>query len=280
MIRTGNGRDHRAGHDDAEVGRVRPLQHGQPGLQGELLGAQQHVDRPEEVVPVGQEAQDRERGDGRARERQDDLQEDPEIPGPVDARRLLDLLGQADEELAQEEDPERAGRSGHRHRPQRVEPPEALHDQVVRDEEDHRRHQQGRHDRPEDQPLAAELHPGQRIRPHRGGHEDEGGLQGRRGNAVEEPAEDLLLPAGQGAVGIEDQGFRPRRRGGVDRVEVGLERREEDPRERDEDGQRREDQDGVDRDPAGPGPGPPRRGRAPSDGRPLRVGARGRCGLR
>ena len=49
-------RDHRTRHHDREVRRVGALQLGQARLQRQVLRAEQHVDRPEEVVPVAEEA--------------------------------------------------------------------------------------------------------------------------------------------------------------------------------------------------------------------------------
>ena len=64
-------------------------------------------ERDEQVVPRPEELEDRERGDRRQTERQDQPEEDPRLGGAVDAGRLEDVLGDADEEVPQQEDRER-----------------------------------------------------------------------------------------------------------------------------------------------------------------------------
>src|SRR5215210_6437912 len=81
-----------------------------PWRQREALRAEEHVHRPQKVVLVDQEAQDRERGKRSFGEQQDDAEEDLEAVGPVYEGRLLQLQRQRYEELPQKEDPERPGR--------------------------------------------------------------------------------------------------------------------------------------------------------------------------
>src|SRR5918992_3099101 len=50
---------HATGHDDRVVHLVSTLKLGEPWLQGEVLRAEEHVDRPQEVVPILQKAQHR-----------------------------------------------------------------------------------------------------------------------------------------------------------------------------------------------------------------------------
>src|SRR5262249_36229082 len=71
------------------------------------LGVAAEGECDQEVVPRPEELEDRERGDRRQPERQDDAGEDAELRGAVDARRFQELLRDPDEEVAQEEDRER-----------------------------------------------------------------------------------------------------------------------------------------------------------------------------
>ena len=76
----------------------------------------------EQVVPRPEELEDGEGGDGRQAERQDQPHEDADLRGAVDARRFEQVLGDPDEEVAQEEDREREaeGRVEEDQRPDRV----------------------------------------------------------------------------------------------------------------------------------------------------------------
>ena len=72
--------------------------------------------RPEVLVPLADEGQQRQGGQGGRGVRQDDLEEDPHVLGAVEHGGLLHLAGHAQEELAQEEDGER-GHEQERQRP-------------------------------------------------------------------------------------------------------------------------------------------------------------------
>src|SRR5438045_2915522 len=62
--------------------------------------------RPEEVVVDAHEGEDREGEEGSAGKRQDELEPAPELARAVDHRRLLEVLGDAEIELAKQEDTE------------------------------------------------------------------------------------------------------------------------------------------------------------------------------
>src|SRR5215210_4727218 len=47
---------HATGHDDRVIRRVGPLEVGEPRREGEALRVEEHVEGPEEVVPIDQES--------------------------------------------------------------------------------------------------------------------------------------------------------------------------------------------------------------------------------
>ena len=57
-------------------------------LQGELLRSRQHDQRPQEVVPAPHDREDREHGQRRRGERQDDAPEDPPLARVIHARGI------------------------------------------------------------------------------------------------------------------------------------------------------------------------------------------------
>ena len=70
-----------------------------------VIGVHAEGERDDQVVPRPEELEDRERGDRRQPERQDQPHEDHELARPVDPGRLEDVLGDPGEEVSQ------AGRS-------------------------------------------------------------------------------------------------------------------------------------------------------------------------
>ena len=80
------------------LGPVRPvveMQLRQPELERVVtrVALAEEDQRPEEVVPCALELEDGERGHRRQRERQHDAPERLEVPGAVELRRLLEVLG-------------------------------------------------------------------------------------------------------------------------------------------------------------------------------------------
>ena len=61
------------------------------------------------LFQLAEERQHGERGERRAAQRQDDAEEDAVLAGAVDARRVEQLVGDAEDELAHQEGAERAG---------------------------------------------------------------------------------------------------------------------------------------------------------------------------
>ena len=206
--------------------------------------------RPHVLVPGRDVGQHRQRGQRRGHHRQDQLPEDLPAPGAVEQRRLLDLLGDAEEELAQEEHRERRHQEERRHDPGvGVEPAEVLDQHEVRDQREDRRDHHRRQEQEEQLVAAREAQPRERV----GGHRAERDLPDRdqraHDHAVEQRAEEVhvgrrqraglreLLGGGQAerlaqvqqrrVVG--DQRLRAR-----DEVRVGRERGPEHPEEREQ----------------------------------------------
>src|SRR6476469_4468393 len=85
--------DHRGSCEYRERGAAAILP-----LEGDDANRQRHPVRrcqeeigPEELVPCGLEREDRQGGDGRPGERDDDLEQDAKMTGPVDAGAVLDF---------------------------------------------------------------------------------------------------------------------------------------------------------------------------------------------
>ena len=81
-------------------------QAGERDRQGVPRVVGEHDQRPHEVVPAGEEREDRERREHRGQHRHDDRQEDAPLARAVDARGLQQVIGDAARELAHEEDAE------------------------------------------------------------------------------------------------------------------------------------------------------------------------------
>ncbi len=122
--------------------------------------------RPEEVVPAPDHGEDRDHGQRRAAQRQDDAEEDPELAGPVDPRCLDQVVGQSQHVLAQQEHPGRR-RAGGMIIPH-SEFTSPSDDHLVHRQEDHlqRDHDRGQRDE-EERVAAAEVVLGQRVGRHR-----------------------------------------------------------------------------------------------------------------
>ena len=117
-------RDHRHREQVVPLRGQLALERVERELQREVLGARQHDQRPQEVVPAPHHREDREHRERRRRQRQDDAPEDAPLARVVHARRVDQLVGNRQHVLAQQE---HAGRRRHRrpdHAPQAVEQPE------------------------------------------------------------------------------------------------------------------------------------------------------------
>ena len=103
-------------------------------------------------------------------ERQDQAQEDPDLGGAVDPRRLHQVLRDPDEEVPQQEDRERQPEGGveEDQAEHRVEEPEVGVEREDRDQRHLDRDDEHR-DHGDEEPVAAgELEPGERVAGHRG----------------------------------------------------------------------------------------------------------------
>ena len=75
---------------------------------GVLLVARDVDERAQEVVPVQDEREQADGDQDRPDERSEDLEEDPDVAGAVDDRRLVEVPRDGHQELPAEEDVERA----------------------------------------------------------------------------------------------------------------------------------------------------------------------------
>src|SRR5436309_13702553 len=98
---------------------------GERDLDRPELVLRRHEERPQERVP-GRQRRDQGDGDeGRANERQRDAPQEAGMSGAVERRRVLELLRDTEEELAEQEDREDRRRERDDLDPQRVVQPEA-----------------------------------------------------------------------------------------------------------------------------------------------------------
>ena len=236
MISTGTvmmrGVGHHLAPGHVELLEVVDADHGR----AQLL-ALHHHQRPQVLVPGGQEGEDRHGGDRRSGQRHHDAAVDPEPARPVDGGRLVQLLRDGVEVLVEEEDRERVGDEGHDLDLVGVQPAlgEAVDEVEVRQLVDppqqrqrHRleRHDQGGQDDAQDDLLSAELDPGQGERGHR--VDDQAERHGADGDddRVEQelgerhPVEDAEV-VGQGQVA--DRQERPDRGQVGEDLDVGFE---------------------------------------------------------
>src|SRR3954447_15709696 len=94
--------DDRRCHREVPLHVVEPAEVGQRDGQRPVVLALTDVgERPEEVVPAEQEAEQRRGRDRWSRERNEDTQQDLQLAGAVDARGVGVLLGNRQEELAE-----------------------------------------------------------------------------------------------------------------------------------------------------------------------------------
>ena len=195
-------------------------------------------ERPHEVVPGAEEAEDRERGDNRFQERHDHGREDAQLAGAVDARRLEQLVGDAARELAHEEDAEDARHGRHDRAGVGVDQAQGLEHQEERQHRDLSRYHQGTEQKAKEGIAAAKAQLGEGIAGHEiEGHGDGGGRAGDE-QAVEQVAAHADA-AEQGAVVLERRRRRQDRRRQRRRRPRRHERGREHPEQRKE-GRRRE----------------------------------------
>src|SRR2546427_9315670 len=91
-------------HHHFHVHDVLAREGGQRHRQSVVLLVGQHDQRPHEIVPCAHEGEDRQGHQHRLEHRQHDLEEDTQLPCPVDARRLQQFVRNRTRVLAHQED--------------------------------------------------------------------------------------------------------------------------------------------------------------------------------
>jgi hypothetical protein len=206
------------------------------------------------------------------RQPQDDAAVDPEVRGTVDTGGVLELLGDGQEELAQEEDAERVRRPRQDEALVGVEPVQLVQQQEQRHEVDLEGQHQRHEDEHEDDVLAREVEPRERVRGQRvEGQRQHGDPAGEDHRVQEEPREVDRVPR----LGVVRAGDRGGEQAGVaaDDLAFRLDRVREHPDQREDDDQRRRDGHGERpahrQDMARPRAGAPARQRRPAARRRL-----------
>src|SRR2546428_8894441 len=178
-----DGSDHERGRcHEQMVARPRFLpERREAHLDRSEVGLGGNDERPLEGVPRAQECDETGRDQGRDREREDDAPEEPEMSGAIHTRRIRKLARDRQKELTHQEDRERARNERHDLYLIRVEPTEArkpearglarAHEHIVRNERGLTGDHQRREEESEEDALAAEAHPGERVRGEAGGRE-------------------------------------------------------------------------------------------------------------
>src|SRR5439155_16634602 len=117
----------------------------------------QEDERLPEVVPVVQEDEDGGRRQGRRRERQQDVDQYLQRPRAVQRGRLVEIAGDAEERLAQQERDQRPSEPVRNdQRPERIEPVELLVDEEERHDGDLARQEHAAEQEHEQRLAAAE----------------------------------------------------------------------------------------------------------------------------
>ena len=102
----GRAGNHHAGHGQRHLVVVAALEHADAGHQGALGILLQEDDGNQQVVPDVERIDHHQRDKGGKRKRQNDLQQNQEVAGPVDVGRLEQLLGHGAEEGGEQIDRE------------------------------------------------------------------------------------------------------------------------------------------------------------------------------
>ena len=180
-----------AGRDRPEVGLEEALQRREPDRQRQPVLRVEHQGRPQEVVPRRHECEDSDCGERWSDDREQDRPPDPPLPCPVDARGVDQVVRNAAEGLAQQEDVERADEAREDQGRQRVVVVEDVdREHEARDVGELGRHDQRREQRVEDRVTTEESHLRERIRRHRGYENVQQPDCDRDDDAVQEEARD------------------------------------------------------------------------------------------
>ena len=228
-------------------------------------------DEPDEqVVPDEEHLEDRERGDRRDPEREHDLEEEAPLGRAVDPRSLHQVPGDADEEVAQQEDRERQRERGvEEDQPgDRVEEVEVVVEPEDGDQRHLDRHEQEPDDQQEEPVAAGELDPGERVAGQRGNEDRHDRRADRDEHRHPERVRDPLVVEHVGVV-LERPGARLRDVGppaGLRRVGRRQQGGDEEPGGRDQPEDRDQREHDVDRRPLEEADDPGREPRVGIDG--------------
>ena len=242
-------RHHRGGHDQSVFLRVLGDEHADADLDGLQVGLGQVDQRTEEVVPGGDEREDRQCRDCRHRQRQHDPPPDAVFAHAVDPRRLAQLVRDRHVELAHQEHAKggKCLQADQRH--VRVVQPELPHHQELRHHVDLPGHGDGGDIGQEERVPVREAQLGERV----GGEARRQQLQDgddhrQLGRVVDEqrqrdlrPDVDIVLPARLQWNPCDGKG---------EHIPVQLERSRNHPHERRQHGQRDQDDDRIGEDQA------------------------------
>src|SRR5438128_8513386 len=152
----GQAAEHRRRHDLGVMNTVGGLHRRQADRQRHHLRAGDGDERPDEVVPGGNEGEDGDRRNRGPREGHPDLPVDAPAAGPVHDGGILQFARQAVEELLEDEDRNRYSDLRQDDAPVRVDHTEGLDYGEQWDDQDWGRHHDARQDEPEGRISAAE----------------------------------------------------------------------------------------------------------------------------
>ena len=152
-----------------------------------------HQQRPEEIVPVEGEEDDRGGDHRRPGQRQPDAPEDQEMPGPIHARRILEVAREFEEELPEDIDGEDIADGGQDQRLIGIGPADLDHAEQQRHDRDLGRDHEGGEEEPEEQIATGKAHAGQRIARHGAGQHAERRADHGDEEAVEAPAQNGIF---------------------------------------------------------------------------------------
>src|SRR5438105_2326912 len=171
-----------------------PLEERDPDRQRVLARVVDDRERPGELVPAGEEREDGDDCERRARKRDDQPPEARPRAATVDDHRFLELARDVLEEAAQQKRVQREVAAGveHNEPPKRVEQQQLLREQELRDEHHHPRHHQADEDQHEGNRAPRELEPRERVGHHRRERHRSDRRQYRDDDRVEEVMAELI----------------------------------------------------------------------------------------
>ena len=211
-----HGHDRRRRNDRPVDAGLRRAEHRKPDRQRPAADRIGHDQRPQEIVPVIADRDQRKGDVGRTRQRHIDPPQHLQRPRALDPRRVDQFLRNALEGLPQQKDRKGAGEIRQRDRRNGIEQPDRadgaiiLHDQHVRHD-----HQLQQHQRKRDA-AALELEPRERIGRQRRQHQLSGQHQAHQQDGVEIIAPERRLAPGPRKI-LQRPGRRQAERGRIGR---------------------------------------------------------------